>query len=493
MEAQGGNPRRKMNRPDEAGRRSLLGRNSFVYAIGSVLGMAGSLVLLPFVTRALGPSAYGALELFNRTADIVVVLALLGMRQAFVRKFYDHNSEDWQARVASTTLIFVLVVGVLALTSGLAIGLLLPEVGRDFGFGPFVWLLLGATIATQLVFQISTVFMQIRHEAVKFVVAQLAMVLLYVASALLALYVFDAGARGVVIAHLLASATVGVICAIYLVSKCGIRFDRPVFASMLAFGIPFLPATALGIVWGSADRYFLLAHVPLEQIGIYSLAAKVSSAAMVLVSTPLGRVWGPFVFEAARDPKAASIIGRAIFAYILVTAIAAAGTAALAPVVLPLLASQSFAAAIFLVPIFCLNDALSSISNVTDSGVLISGKTWLKPLVTGSGAVVSVLMLFVLVPEYGIYGAAAASTLGTLAVVIMSMWISNRCFPVKLPSGRILLTVVWVGAVLVVTANVLHKHVHPLFAAMLCSAVLLAGLFAMRRDLRVSYAVKAAQ
>jgi O-antigen/teichoic acid export membrane protein len=468
-------------------RRTLLGKNSAIYGLGALLGMAGSLVLIPFVTRALGPAPYGAFDLFNRTADIVVALGLLGMRQAFIRHYYDQDSDEWRARASSTTLIFALCVAAAAIVLGLLATFLLPNVGRRLGFGPLMGLLLGATAAAQLVFAVSTVFLQVRNEALKFVSAQLGMMLLYVGAVLFALYALGAGVVGVVVANIFASLIVAALCSGYLISKSGFAFDRAVFREMLRFGAPYLPTIALGVVASSADRYVLASQVSLEQLGIYALAARIASAAMTLVSAPLERVWTPFAFEATLLPNARKIIGNAMFAYVFVIAATAAGAAACTPMVFPLLAPANFSAAIGLVPLFCMFEALASSSNATDTGILIAKRTWLKPIVTGVHALAVVSMLALLVPRFGIFGAATAVVLAGVARIVINLWLSNRCYPVDVPKRLLLFTVVWIGGALIMSANFLNVHLQPLMAAAAGAGILLVGAYLVRSHLHVSY------
>jgi O-antigen/teichoic acid export membrane protein len=476
-----------MSAQPRAPRSTLLGRNSAIYGLGSILGMAGSLVLLPFITRALGPAAYGALELFTRTAEIAVVFGLLGMRQAFLRHYFDHDTESGRARASSTTLIFALLVGVVAILAGTVIALAYPSLGAGLGLGASMPMLLGLAVAAQFLFQITTAFLQVRNEAARYVGAQLGVMLLYVAAALYALFVLEAGAVGVAVSHVLASSLMALACAGYLVLKCGFTFDRHIFRDMLRFGLPFIPAVSVGMVMASADRYILVSAVSLEQLGIYSLAMKIATVGMTLVCTPLGKVWGPFVFSASRHEQAPRIIGDAMLAYLLVVAVAGAGIAIVAPVALPIVAPAEFADALLLIPLLCLGQALASAADVADVGILVSKRTWFKPIPRAVGAVVVIAALLLLVPKYGVLGAAVAVAVCQLAHVLTNMAISQHCFPIQLPMRALLGIVAWVGAILVLAVTVLQPLLHPWLACALGCLALLGGLFFQRSRLRVGF------
>ena len=68
--------------------RSLL-RSSSIYGVGAVLNKALGFFLIPLYTHTLATGQYGLLELLNRVADVLILLVFLGMRQAYIRFFFD--------------------------------------------------------------------------------------------------------------------------------------------------------------------------------------------------------------------------------------------------------------------------------------------------------------------------------------------------------------------------------------------------------------------
>ena len=66
-----------------------LGRHSFVYGVGNAIGIAGGFVLIPLYTHVLTTGEYGTLEMINRTADILMLIMFMGIRQAFIRFYFD--------------------------------------------------------------------------------------------------------------------------------------------------------------------------------------------------------------------------------------------------------------------------------------------------------------------------------------------------------------------------------------------------------------------
>ena len=91
------------------------GKHSSIYGFGNALSAVGGFILIPFYTHMLVTSDYGILELLNRTADILILIIMLGVRQAFIRFYFDHDTEDWHKTVLGTTVVFLIASSVIVL------------------------------------------------------------------------------------------------------------------------------------------------------------------------------------------------------------------------------------------------------------------------------------------------------------------------------------------------------------------------------------------
>ena len=70
---------------------------SVVYGLGQAGGRAVQLLLVPVLTRALAPGAYGVSELVVSYAQTAVLVLVLGMDGALARFFY--QEPDREARI----------------------------------------------------------------------------------------------------------------------------------------------------------------------------------------------------------------------------------------------------------------------------------------------------------------------------------------------------------------------------------------------------------
>lgn len=77
-------------------RDNFLVKSFFVIGGGTVLNMAIALLTTPIITRMVSPESYGQLSVFLVYSNIALNVFCVGLDQAFVRFYYDHNSIDYR-------------------------------------------------------------------------------------------------------------------------------------------------------------------------------------------------------------------------------------------------------------------------------------------------------------------------------------------------------------------------------------------------------------
>src|SRR5690348_5422069 len=100
-----------------------LSGESLVYGLGQAGGRAVQLLLVPILTRALTPQAYGVSDLIVAYSQTVVLVLVFGMDGALARFFYQEPDRQARVRMVSTSLLFRVVTSVAA---ALFLGLLAP-------------------------------------------------------------------------------------------------------------------------------------------------------------------------------------------------------------------------------------------------------------------------------------------------------------------------------------------------------------------------------
>lgn len=417
-----------------SGKLRQLARHSVIYGIGSSLGVAGSFLLIPLYTHALVPSEYGALELLYRTADILTLVMLMGVRQAYLRYHFDRADDiQWQRQVLGTTVAFVL------LSSAFITLLVFPFTGlaKDTLFSNTISstpiLLLLAWIPLEMIVNIGLAHLQVNMRSTLFVMVNLTRLAVFLVLNVVLVYMLKKGVTGVLLAQVIVTGAIALPMMVYFMRWTRFAMSLVLMKDLIRFGLPYLPASFFMYIIANSDRYFLGATVSLESLGIYALAVKIGMVGTMLLVDPFLKVWSPFLYSHHDKPEGPALLGRVVTLFTLVSMALGLLVSVFTPIVLPWISGPEYLGASDLVPIVCLATAIYSLTHLADAGILIAKKTRYKPFIFGVTAVAALLANAALIPTLGAVGAAAASVLTYAVLLGVNVAISGRFyrFPVE--------------------------------------------------------------
>ena len=270
-------------------------RHSAIYGLAGLASRIASVLLLPFLTRELGPSSYGRIETMVALIALLVPLLRAGVATAFFRFYYERELAPDRDLVVRTSFWFtVLGAGV-----GLVVGLRrhrrsLGVVGDD-AYANLVRVAF-VMLAVQLLYEQLTALYRVEERSVAFTVASLANLAITVVATIVAVFVLDDGATGALAGNAFGTAVVLVVLIWQRRAALRPAFDRDLVRQMNRFGLPLLPAGLAIWVVDFADRLLLGRIVDQHEVGLYAVGVKIASA-MVLVQLAFRTAWPAFAYS----------------------------------------------------------------------------------------------------------------------------------------------------------------------------------------------------
>lgn len=425
-------------RPASAVREALrhLTGESLIYGLGQVGGRAVNLLLVPLLTRALTPQAYGVSDLVLAYSQTALLVLVFGMDGALARFFYDQPDRDARIRMVSSSLAFRLATGTAA---ALALALIVVPLGAPWLAGEAYrkYLTIGAlTLPFTLLTLFANDVLRVTFQPWKFIVLNLV----------------QTAAIGGLTLHLVLGRELGVVGVLYgklggdvLAAALGLflcrhslrpRFDRDLLRRMLGYGLPLVPvAFAYGLITG-ADRFFLQRTRSLEEVGVYAVAMKFFALATMGVSA-FQLAFGPFAFARARSPEAPRLYARVFSLYTAVASLGGLLVAAFAPEIVRALAPGPYRSAAGPALWLTFAAVAQGAYYVASLGIGLSLRTGLLGWTAGGAALVAVAANAVLTPALGASGAATATFLGYMASSLFAYAVAQRVHALPYRGGRI--------------------------------------------------------
>ena len=423
---------------------------SAIYGVGQVSGRAVQLILVPVLTRALTPGAYGISELVFAYLQTAVLVLVLGMDGALARFFYQEPDRAARVRMVSTSLLFRLATGVLVsvllmLAAGpLASQLMGSEVYRKY-------LLIGAaTLPFTLVILFSNDVLRVTFQPAKFIALNICWSTL-VASLALALAIGrHLGVAGVLYGKLAGDAVCAVLGLVLIRHNLRPAFSRDALARMLRYGLPIVPASIAFGAMASIDRYVLQRTRSVDEVAVYSVAFKFFAIVTMGVSA-FQLAYMPFAYARAQSPDATRMYARVLALYVAVASLGALVVGVFAPEALALLAPRKiYADAAGPAAWLAFAAVAQGAYTVAGLGIGLALRTSLVGWIAGGASLVAIVANVALTPRLGPTGAAEATWLAQVASVVLAYVIAQRVYPA--PYRGVRLAVVFVTALVLTLA-----------------------------------------
>ena len=426
-----------------------------IYGLGGLVSRILAVLLLPLYTRYLTPADYGKVETLIALTTVVGIVLRFGIHSAFFRFYFDSPDPEARRLVLRTSFWFTMGMA----TAGLVAGLLLsaPISAALFGSSDDAELVMAAFVGlwAGMNYEQLTSLFRVEERSVAFVAASLTNVLLRMGTTVLLVVVFDEGALGVVVGNFTGTLLVYLALLGYRREQLGLQFDRELLRRMNKFGLPLVPSGLALWALTFSDRFFLARIAGQEDVGRYSLGVRIASA-MVLLLAAFRMAWPAFAYSIEDEREARRTYAFVLTYLLYVSCWLSLALGVLAPWIVKVLArNEEFWPGADVVAPLAFAGALWGAYTVVAIGIGRLRRTQFNWVVTGSAALVSVVLNLLLIPEYGIRGAAAASlTAFTVMFVAMAVY-SQRLYPVPYQWRRVCTVILTAAALTVVGRLVL--------------------------------------
>jgi O-antigen/teichoic acid export membrane protein len=437
-------------------------RHSFVYMVGQALSRAVGFFMIPIYTRLISPADYGVLELITICGGVLGLMMAFASSEALSRFFYTESESSRKNLVVSTAVIGSAVIGIglvfLAVSSAGPVGLLVFSTHEYDGLIALSF----ASAWCALLVDIGTAYLRLRYLSGKFITVVLAQVVMTLALNVYFVVWEELGIRGILYSNILSSLCVGGALTLSILWTVGVKCSPTLFLDFVKFGVPLLPSQ-MGLWFGYlSNRFFLQAYASLTEVGLFTFGYNLGILVSRFVSTPLNSFWAPRKLELllSRSEEAPGLVSRVcIYSTILVVFIALLLSLTARDIV-KIIAGAEYYRAHEIVPAMCLAIAIGSLENHVNAGILLKKRTGLLSLCGVLSLVAMLAANYVLVPIWGMWGAASAILVGNVLRVSLIYLSSQSIHPLPFDIVR-LIKVYCVGLVLYGAGElfVVHENV----------------------------------
>ena len=417
-----------------------LGKHSAIYGFGGLIQRVVAVLLLPVYTRYLSPSDYGAIEALVALSAVIFALLRAGIQSSFFRFYFDAEGERRRLTVVRTSFWFTMGTATAALFGGLVFA------------GPIAHALYGSTEHTDLVraafvglwasmnYDQLTALFRVEERSVSYAAASLTNVLLTVGATILLVVVFDKGPLGVLVGNFSGTLAVYAVLLAYRRTQLGLEFDRAVFRRMTAWGMPFVPSVIALNAIDFSDRFFLVRLRDQHELGLYAIGMRISAALLFLLAA-FRTAWPAFAYSIRDDDEAKRTYGFVLTYVTFFSSWAALGLGLCSPWLVRLLTTPDFYGGSRVVALLAFAFVIFGAYVIVVTSIGRAGRRGSNWIVTGAAALLNVVLNLILIPPYGMTGAAISMVASYFAMFLGITWKAQRVFRVHYQWRRVGLSV----------------------------------------------------
>lgn len=486
--------------------KKFLGQTA-VYGVSTVFSRLFNFILTPLFTRAYPSATYGIFTKMYAYASMINAILAFGMESTYFR--YLNKHEDKKQEVYNNSFLCIAFISLLFLITGFVFvkpiaGYLSADPTQLPDYISYVQYFIGI-LFIDAICVIPFAKLRAENKAFKYSVVKFLNIGSFVGFNLFFIFIVPAIIKHqwpmaewlaswyrekwvgyVFISNLIASAaTLLMLLPEFL--KLQLKFDKALFAKMFSYSWPILVANLSFIVNENLDKIVLSELLPKaiadREVGIYGAVCKIAIFMSIFITAfRLGAE--PFFFSFAKNENAKKTY--AIILHYFVVALALLFVALVANIELLkhfISRDKEHVAEYWVglpaVPYLLFGYVCLGIYMNLSIWYRLSDQTRFGLYISIAGAVITIVMNFVLIPKYSYMGSAWVSMLAYFVMMVMSYVLGQKHYPIPYDLKRIV-TYLLVSALLVVLSFWVFKQNIYIGNALLL--IFLAGVVYFEKD-----------
>jgi len=415
-------------------------KRSSNYFLGQVLTKSLGFLLIPLYTRFLVPADYGLLAMVTSFYSVAGVFYTVGLRGSFSRFYWDYKDDRQElGEFFTTVLSFVAIVSILCSVILLGFGRsFFAVVMRDVPFAPYIKM--GILLAIFGVFPpFWTTLCRVREKSLTYVIFTTASFLLTTVLSIYFIVFLKEGALGRLRGQVYAQGAFAVLALLLLGRELIPRVSLQKLWAALKYGLPLVPHNLSGWIMSLLDRLVLGGYQGLASVGIYNIGYALGGV-MGMITMAFNFAYSPYFMKKLTEQgdTAKPTIARVATLWAAGMVFIAVGISAFSWEIVHLMTPAAYHDAWKVVPIITLAFLCQGMYFMSVAPLFYNKKfTRYVPVGSLTGGGINILGNFLLIPHYGMMGAAWATAASYFVMFVIAHLLAKKAYSVPYEYARI--------------------------------------------------------
>lgn len=401
---------------ENLGLRQTIFKNTFWLTSGRIINRILKLLLIIYAARVLGASQFGSFSFVFSLVAIGFIFADLGGSFILIRE-YNQNNFDKKKLVSTSFYLKLCLIGI----SSLIVLIFIPFIKDSLTQNLLIFV-----IFVYIVQSLCDFFITLARAIEKMEIEFLGLIVdgsVTIILGCLLLYYFPS-AKNLTLSYLtgaLFSLTILIVFIIKFFPWFLKNFNKNLFKKILYLSWPFIGLSIVGIILISIDIVMLGFLKDPEVVGNYSVATRIIQGLMIVGGAASGALL-PSISRFFQDKERISIIVKKTnsFALMIIMPLIFGGILT-GPVLIPGIFGHQYQQGILVFQILILLLLPLFLSSTLEC-LLLAGNLQVKIFkYTCLALFLNVILNFILIPQFSLYGAALASVISQIFKIILTL------------------------------------------------------------------------
>ena len=448
-------------------------------AVPAVVG----LLAVAIYTRLLSPKEYGQYVLVITAISILSTVFFGWLNQANLR-FFEENRESTRLSVFTSTSLFSFLALLLLITLLWYASTVILERYTEGEILPLLrlgGLVLGVHAGYSFIINI----LRAERKALHYSLFASLDVIGRLGIAVLLIYFLALGPKGILWAHVIATGALFFWGIAWFYRRWEVSlavFTPNMLREFASYGLPLVVLSIGELILSVSDRYIIGYFLGTDDVGVYAAGYNIASVGVSFFFMPLILAGFPILvqaYEREGEERVRYLFKNYLGVYFLILLPVVAGISALAPFIAGIVLGNGYVAARDIIPWIAIGTFFLGLSLCVNKPVQLKKvtKLLLYPIILASFLNLGINIL--LIPNFGIIGAAIATSISYFASFGLTLWLSRTLLDWSFPwQSFIKVIIASMGMYLVLTLVTVRKSV-TIYTLLGCSILGAAVYFAI--------------
>ena len=418
-------------------RKSYLLKNTLIFAISNMATKLIVFLLIPIYTCKLSTSEYGIADLLFTICNFVYPLLTLNIVESVFR--FSMDKEIDKSKIVNIGFMCNIICFILGLTS-------IPILKYMTPYGNIAVLFYFHLIMISTA-QVLLAFLKGQEKLKLFAIGNILNTILIAVFSIVFLILFKMNITGYFLSYILSN-LVTIIYTI-IVNNDNVKFnikkiDKKLTKKMLKYSVVLMPTTFLWWVVNSSDKIMITSMISSASVGIYAISYKFPSL-LTMIGSIFNQAW---VFSAINENKSKDYenyvngIFRNLF---LILSLSAMFLLIIIKPLLRIYVSKDYFIAWKYVPYLAVGYIFMTASTFLSASYNVhkDSKGFLYSALIG--AITNIALNFILIPNFGVHGAALATMISYIVIFIYRLFDTKKYVNINLNGFHLYLLVITIA------------------------------------------------